>query len=62
MPKMPDPGEYHGQTGGVGGFDDFPIPHRSAGLNNRGSAGLGGREQAIGEGEKGIGSNNRTFG
>lgn len=44
MPKMPHPGEHHGQAGFVGGGDDVFVADGAAGLDDGGGAGAGGLE------------------
>jgi hypothetical protein len=52
--EVAEAGEYHGQVLLVGGGNDFGIAHRAAGLDHRGSAGLGQHVEAIAEGEEGV--------
>ena len=52
MPEMPHAGEDHGETGFVGGGDDFVVAQRPAGLDGGGGARLRRGEQAVGEGEE----------
>ncbi len=46
----------------VGGLDHLVVAHRAAGLDHRGGAGFDRHQQAIGEGEEGVGSDHRAFG
>ncbi len=56
MAKMSKPCEDHGHILGIGCRDDLRIADAAAGLNGGRSACLGGREEAIGDGYEGIGS------
>jgi hypothetical protein len=49
MPEVTVPGEDHRHTGGIRSSDNLFIPHRSAGLDARGSAGINGGLQAVGK-------------
>ena len=53
-------GEQHGQAGLVGRGDHLVVADRAAGLDDRGRAGLGGGEQAVGEGEEGVRGDRRS--
>ena len=54
MPEVAHSGEQHGEAGLVGGGDHFVVADRAAGLDHRGRAGFGRREQPVGEGEEGV--------
>ena len=45
----------------VGGLDHFLVAHRAAGLDHGRGAGLGGREQAVGEREERVGGDHRAL-
>ena len=62
MPEVADAGEDHGEAGFVGGRDDLVVAHRAAGLDDGGGAGFGGGQQAVGEGEEGVGGDDRALG
>ena len=55
MAKDPHAGEGHGQAGLVGGLDDLVVADGAARLDHRRGPGGGGLEQAVGEGEEGLG-------
>ena len=55
VPEVAHAGEEHRDAGRVGGGDHLLVAHRAAGLDHRRRAGLGDREQAVGEGEEGVG-------
>ncbi len=50
VPEVPDAREDHSHAVAVGGFNDFLVPDRAAGLNNRGRSGLGDLFYTVGEG------------
>src|SRR5208283_12920 len=54
VPEVTDPGEHHGHTPLVGGAYDLGVSDRSAGLDGRRGAGVGGRDEAVREREKGL--------
>ena len=58
---MPHAGEHHRDARLVGGGDHLVVAHRAAGLDDRGRAGLDRREQAVGEGEEGVGGDDRAL-
>ena len=62
MPEVPAPREHHGEPGLVGGADDLVVAHRAAGLDHRRRAGLGRRQEPVGEGEEGVGGDDRALG
>ena len=62
MPEMPHAGEHHGDAVRVGGGDHVVVAHRAARLDDRRGAGLDGRQQAVGEGEEGVGGDDRALG
>ena len=55
MPEVAHPGEHHGEARRIGRRDHFLVADRAAGLDHHRCPGLGGGQQAIGEGEEGIG-------
>src|SRR5512135_330538 len=59
--EMPHAGEYHRHAVLIGGGDDFLVPHGAAGLDHRGDASLGGRVNAVAEGEEGIACHHRAL-
>ena len=61
MPEMPHAGERHGDPGRVGGGDDVGVAHRAAGLDHRCRARLDRRDEPVGEGEEGVGGDDRTL-
>ena len=62
MAEVAHAGEHHGEAVVVGGGDDLVVAHGAAGLDHGGGAGLGGRQQAVGEGEEGVGRHHRALG
>ena len=46
----------------VGGGDDVVVAHRAARLDDGGGAGFDGGQQAVGEGEEGVGGDDRALG
>ena len=62
MPEVPHAGEHHGDAVLVGGGDHLVVAHRAARLDHRRGAGLGRREQAVGEGEEGVRGDDRALG
>ena len=58
--EVAHPGEQHREAGLVGGGDDLVVADRAAGLDDRGRAGFGRREQPVGEGEEGVGRDRRA--
>ena len=57
MPEVAHAGEDHGEALVVGSGDHFLVAHRSARLDDGGGAGLGGRQQPIGERKEGVRGN-----
>ena len=55
MAEMPHASENHGDAGLVGGTDHLLVTQRAARLDHRRGAGFNGFQEAVGEGEKGIG-------
>ena len=49
MPEVADSGEYHRDSGAVGGCDHLGVAARAAGLDRRGGAGLDRRFEPVGE-------------
>src|SRR5690606_32302830 len=54
VPEMPLAGQDHGQALLVGRRDDLFVADRSAGLDDRGGAGVGRRVEPVAEGEEGV--------
>jgi len=61
VPEVPDAREDHSHAVAVGGFNDFLVPDRAAGLNNRGRTGLGDLFYTVGERKKRVGSRDGAF-
>ncbi len=61
MPEVPHAGEHHREAQLVRRGDYVVIAHRTARLNHRGDAVLGGFLDAIGKGKKGVGSEHRSL-
>ena len=59
MPEVAHAGEDHGKPAFVGGADHLLVAHRAARLDHRANTGLGGGDEAVGEGEEGIGCDRR---
>jgi hypothetical protein len=53
--------EDHGQISFVGGCNDFFVAHRATRLDDGCGAGFGGGDEAVGEGEEGVGRDDRTL-
>ena len=62
MLEMPRAREHHGDAVVVGGLDHLVVAHRAAGLDHRGGASLDCDQQSVGEGEEGVGGDDRAFG
>jgi hypothetical protein len=56
MPEVAHSGKDHGDTVIVAGGDHFCVALGATGLNDRSCPGFRGGEQAVGKGEKGVGS------
>ena len=54
MPEVAHAGEQHREAGLVGGGDHLVVADRAARLDDRGRAGFGRGEQAVGEREEGV--------
>ena len=61
VPEVPDPGEDHGQSQAVCGFDDFLVANGTSGLDDGGGSYFGDLFDAVGEGEERIGCGDRAF-
>src|SRR6185312_13440824 len=62
MPEMPHPREHHRNPRRIGGRDHLGVAERAPWLDHGGGAGLDGGEQAVGEGEEGVGGDDGPFG
>ena len=62
MPEVAYSGVQHGETGFVGGGDDFVVADRAAGLDDGRGAGFRGGDQSVGEGEVGVGGDDGALG
>jgi hypothetical protein len=62
MPEVPHARKHHGEAMFVGRGDDFLVAHRTARLDDGGRARLDRRQQAVGEGEEGVGGDDRASG
>ena len=60
MPEVAHAGEDHGEAALVGGGDHLVVAHRAARLDDRRGAGLGRREQPVGEGEERVRGDDRA--
>ena len=61
MPEMPHPREHHGKPHVIGGVDHFLIAHGAAGLDHGVRPRLGRFDEAVREGEEGIGCHDRAL-
>ena len=61
MPEVAVAGEDHGDITLVGGLDDFGVAHGSTGLDGGGGAGFGGGDEAVGEREEGVGTDDAAL-
>jgi hypothetical protein len=57
MPEVAHPGEDHGKALFIRRRDHLVVADRAARLDDGGGARFGRRQQAIGEGEEGVGGN-----
>ena len=62
VPEVAVAREHHGEPGLVGRPDHLVVPHRAAGLDHGRRARLGGGQQAVREGEEGVGGDDRALG
>ncbi len=62
VPEVPRPVKTMARPGVVGRLDHLVVAHRAAGLDHRGGAGLRRLQQAVGEGEEGVGGDDRALG
>ena len=60
MPEVAHSGEDHRQSRLVRGGNHFFVADRAAGLDHRRGAGLHRGEEAVGEGEEGVGGDRRA--